>query len=344
MNERPAFDPVRTHAVLRFAFGVTLAFVVSELMGWIPTFLAPVLTAVVLINVPVRPPPKLALGLILVIAAAALVAVFLSGTLRGAPVILFGATALVVFRALHAIAEGRSPVAPLLLLICVTAIPVVGLQSQAIAGSFAYSLVRAMCVAMFVAWIAHLIWPRVAPRAAAKAAPLSRDVALKSALLGTAVLAPLMLVYLMFGLTDALPVVIATVLIVANLDFRRGRMQALALVTANVAGGIASLGLYLLLSIHPSIVTLTLVILVTTLVFGWRITAGDPMAPVMLVAFNAALIVFSSSLLTDEGTLGLGVTRLTQFVIAGAFAVGMMVLLWPAPARLDLPAQTPRSA
>ena len=31
MNDRPAFDPVRTHAVLRFAFGVTFAFILSEL-------------------------------------------------------------------------------------------------------------------------------------------------------------------------------------------------------------------------------------------------------------------------------------------------------------------------
>jgi len=59
------------------------------------------------------------------------------------------------------------------------------------------------------------------------------------------------------------------------------------------------------------------------------------MAAVMLVAFNTTLIVFSSSLLSDNGTFSIWVTRLTQFLIAGAFAIGMMALLWP---RNDKPA------
>ena len=325
-----SLDAARTHAVLRFAFGVTFAFVVSELLQWIPTFLAPVLVAVVLVNVPVRPPLKVAVGLIVIVAAAALIALLLCAALRGAPAILFGATALVVFRALHAIAQGRPRIGPILLLICVTAIPVVALESQSVASSFAYALVRAMCFAIVVVWIAYLLWPRVTPpRPAGSAVPLSRDVALRSALLGTAILTPLMLVYLMFGLANALPVLVATAMIVANLDFHRGRKQAVALVIGNVAGGIASLVLFLLLVVHPSVVTLTLLMLVAALAFGWRITAGDPMAAVVLVAFNATLIVFSSSLLSDQGTFAIWVTRLTQFLIAGAFAIGMMALLWP---------------
>lgn len=325
-----SLDAARTHAVLRLAFGVTLAFVVSELLQWIPTFLAPVLVVVVLANIPVRPPPKVALGLIVIVAAAALVALLLCAVLRGAPVILFGASALVVFLAMYAIAQGRPRIGPMLLLICVTAIPVVALESQSAASSFAFALVRSMCIAIVVAWIAHLFWPRVTPpRPADAAIPLSGDEVLRSAMLGTAVLTPLMLVHLMFGLANALPVLIATVMIVANLDIHRGRKQAVALVIANFAGGIASLVLFLLLVLYPSLVTLTLLLLVASLAFAWRITAADPMASVVVVAFNATLIVFSSSLLSDQGTFDIWLTRLTQFFIAGAFAIGMMALLWP---------------
>jgi hypothetical protein len=231
----------------------------------------------------------------------------------------------------------------MLLLICVTAIPVVALESQSAASSFAFALVRSMCFAIVIVWIAHLLWPRVTPpRPAYKAIPLSRDGALKSALLGTAVLTPLILVHLMFGLADALPVLIATVMIVVNLDLHRGRRQAVALVIANFAGGIASLVLFLLLVLHPSLVTLTLLMLLASLAFAWRITAADPMAAVVLVAFNATLIVFSSSLLSDQGTFDIWLTRLTQFFIAGAFAIGMMALLWP---RIGQPApQAPISS
>jgi DUF2955 family protein len=330
-TRRTAPDIARTHATLRFAFGVTLALIVCELLQWVPTFLGPVLTGVLLVNVPVRPPPKVAVGFIVIIAAAALIAVFLSNALLRSPPVLFGAAALVVFRSLYVIAAGRSPIAPLLLLICVTTIPVVALQSPEIAGSFAYALVRAACLAVFVTWISHLLWPRVhPPRPPAKVEPLPPDARLKSALLGTAMLTPLMLLYLMFGITDALPVLVATTMIVVNLDFRRGRMQALALIAGNIAGGIVALVFIVLLAMQSSLVSLTLLTALLALAYGWRISAGDPLAPVVLVACNATLIVFTSSLLSDTGTLSVWVTRLTQFVVAGAFSIGMMALLWPA--------------
>lgn len=329
-SRQAAPDPARTHAALRFAFGVTVALVASELMQWVPTFLAPVLVAVLLVNVPVRPPLKLAVALVAIVAATALIALFLSIALLRSPPILFGVAAVVVFRTLYAIAEGRPRVAALFMLICVTTLPVVALESSSAAGTFAYALVRATCVAIVVAWISHLLWPRVRPpRSAARAAPLPPGLRLKSALLGTAVLTPLMLLYLMFGLAHALPVLVATTMIVMNLDLARGRMQALALVAGNVGGGIVALVLFLLLAMQSSIISLTLLTALTALAFGWRISAGDAMASVVLVACNATLIVLSSSLVSDQGTFSVWVTRLAQFVIAGAFAVGMMALTWP---------------
>lgn len=337
-------DPERAHATLRFAFGVAVALVVAELMQWTPTFLVPVLTAVVLVNVPVRPPLKVAVGLIAIMAAAALIALLLSTALLRSPPILFGVAAVVVFRALYAIAEGRSPVAPLLLLICVTTIPVVALESPSAAGAFAYALVRATGFALLVVWTSYLIWPRVRPPPpAAPVTPLPTDLKLKSALLGTVVLVPLMLLHLMFGLANSLPVLVATVMIVVNLDFHRGRKQAIALVAGNVGGGIVALVLYLLFAMQPSIVSLALLAALMALAFGWRISAGGPMAPVLLVACNSTLIVLTSSLMADQGTFAVWMTRLSQFVLAGAFAIGMMTLLWPVREPATLQPATPTS-
>jgi hypothetical protein len=323
-------DPVRAHATLRFGFGVTVALVVSELLQWVPTFLAPVLVGVLLANVPIRPPLKIAVGLLLIVSLSALVAILLSNALLRSPLILFGVAALVVFRTLYAITAGKSRVAALFLLICVTAIPVVALESPDVAGAFAFSLVRATCLAIVIVWTSYLFWSRVPPpRPAATIAALPAESRLRSALLGTAVLTPLMLLYLLFGLADALPVLVATTMIVMNLDFRGGRMQAVALVAGNVAGGIVALVVFVMLAVEPSLIALTLLTALTALVYGWRISAADRLAPVVLVACNATLIVLTSSLMSDEGTFGVWVTRMTQFVIAGAFAIGMMTLLWP---------------
>lgn len=91
-------DPARTHATLRFAFGVTVALIACELMQWVTTFLGPVLTAVLPVNIPVRPPLKVAVGLIAIMAASALAAMVLSTALLPSPPILFGVAAVVVFR------------------------------------------------------------------------------------------------------------------------------------------------------------------------------------------------------------------------------------------------------
>jgi len=323
-------DTPHTHAVLRFAFGVTLAFVVAELMKWNPPFLAPVLTCVLLANIPVRPPLKVALGFSLVIGASAFLGLMLGYAFRGAPHILFGVCALIVFRALYSLARGASRLGPLFIIICTAAVPVVGLQSLVAAERFAEVFAKGALLAVFMTWIAWLVFPKaLPPRAAAKTAPLSPEVALQAALLGTAILAPLMLAYLMFGLTSAMPALVGTVMIVATLDFQLGQKQAILRVVANIAGGISSVIALVLLAIHPSLAAFALIVLASGLLFGMRISHGDSLAQLLVVACNGYLIVFGTSLHSDSGTFDVWLTRVTYFFLAGVFTVGMMVLIWP---------------
>jgi len=329
-------DSAHTHAVLRFAFGVTLAFVVAELMEWIPPYLSPVLTCVVLANFPVRPPLKVALGFGLVVGASAFLALFVSYALRGAPHILFGLSALIVFHALHALAKGASKIGPLFIIICITAIPVVAMQSFAAAEHFAVAFASGACFAMFMAWTSWLFFPKAAPsRPAPNATPLPPTLAIRSALLGTAILAPLMLAYLMLGLYTALPVMIGTVMIVATLDFHLGRKQAVIRVLANFAGGVSSVVVLVLLAIHPTFTTFTMLVLASALLFGLRISHGDPLAQVLIVACNGYLIVFGTSVHSDAGTMSVWLTRVGYFFLAGLFTIGMMALIWPRSPNLE---------
>ena len=323
-------DSAHAQTVLRFAFGVTLAFVVAELMEWKPPFLSAVLTCVVLANIPVRPPIKVALGFSLVIGASAFFGLFLSMALRGAPHILFGLSTLIVFLALHALAKGTPKLAPLFIIICTTAIPVVGMQSLAAAQHFAVAFASGACFAIFMAWVSWLFFPKAQPpRAPPKASPFPPAIAFRFALLGTAILAPLMLAYLMMGLYTALPVMIGTVMIVTTLDFHLGRKQAVLRVVANFAGGVSSVIVLVLLAIHPTLATFTLCVLASALLFGLRISHGDPMAQLLLVACNGYLIVFGTALHSDSGTFDVWVTRVGYFFLAGLFTIGMMALIWP---------------
>jgi hypothetical protein len=223
---------------------------------------------------------------------------------------------------------GGSPLPPLLMLICLATIPVVTMIAPAYANLLPLALIRGIVVALLVIALMHVLWPAVVPPAPAPAPPPRMASTLTLALLATAVILPLMLVYLLFGLADVLPVMIASVMLVANFDPRRGRMHALAMIVGNCIGGALGMGLHAVLTTLPTLWFLAGLLFVVTLGFGARIAAGGPSVPVMVLACNAMLIIFGSSIASGPGSLSLWLSRLFQFTLAGAFAVGMMELAW----------------
>ncbi|WP_146908667.1 DUF2955 domain-containing protein [Arenimonas daejeonensis] len=80
-----AQDVAQLHATLRFATAVAVAFVLGEFAQWTPPFMAAVLVSAVLGNLPMRPPLKLGVVLVLVMAVAASYAFLIAVYLRGTP-------------------------------------------------------------------------------------------------------------------------------------------------------------------------------------------------------------------------------------------------------------------
>jgi hypothetical protein len=320
----------RLHATLRFAVGVTAAFVVCELLQWAPTFLAPVLTVVLLANLPIRPTLKIGLVLVLTMAAASLSVFAMASLFRGTPIVLFGLIALSMLLAFHSLVSGRQALPFIFLLLCLTTIPVVVMVAPAQAGTLPRSLILGIAIALVTIWLVYLPWPRRPPPKPVPAAATGPHAATPEAraLLSTAVMLPVMLVYLLFGLADVLPVLVGTMILVVNFDLAGGRMQAWARIVANFAGGLIGLLLHAVLLTTPSLTFLALLLFPVLLGFGQRIIAGGPAAQVAVIGCNAMLIIFSSAIASGPSSLSLWLVRLFQFSLAGAFAVGMMHLLW----------------
>ena len=323
----------RLHTILRFAAGTTGALVVCEAMGWYPSFLAPLLAGVLLANLPVAPPFKLGFGLILIQAAGAYGAYILTSLLHQTPVVLFGAIALILLLCFANLARGRGFLPILLVLIAFSTIPVVTMVAPQQAGALPLAFTRGMAVAVCAVWLAHAALPKIRPSPAPSSA--AHDYPVARALTGIAIVMPLMLLYLMYGITDALPVLITTVVLVINFDPKRGAMQGLAMMLGNFVGGIVALTSQALLQVAPSLIGLTLITFLVALLFAARIERGGPQSAVALVTFNQAIVLFSLSLIPGGSNSGLWITRLVQFGIACTFAVGMMSLLFPRLERLD---------
>ena len=339
-------DPIalaRRDAVLRFAVGMALAFVIAEAMGWFPTFLAPVLLAVLLTSLPNAPPLKVGVVLVAVMAAAAAVAFVLPALLRGTPWVLFGVVSLIVLLAFAAMANQRVKLPATLLLLCISVIPVLVMVAPAQAGFMPVAMIRAMAVAMLILWLMYALWPRVVPRPAPPAsAPLESPV--KMALTGTAIVLPMMLVYLMFGLSDALPVLVTVVLLVVNFDLQRGAMQGLAMMIGNLIGGLTAVVVFMMLGIAPSLVVLALLTFLVSTAFALRIEKGGPAGAVAVLMSNSFMIILSSAIASGPANSGILLTRLFQFALACAFAIGMMSLVWGKKTRPTPSGQAARSA
>ena len=326
-----ALIEARRQATLRFAAGVTAAFVLCEAQQWIPSFLGPLFTVALLANLPVRPPLKMSLGLVITMTLAAFFAYALAALFRGTPTVLFGTLALTMFLGFHAIASGRPSLPFILLLICVATIPVIVMIAPAQAEAFPKAMIRGMAVAVLMIGIVYLPWPHApvpAPAPAPEAGP-SATAPMVQALLSTAVVMPLMLVYLMLGLADALPVIITTILLVITFDVQRGRQQAMAMILGNLVGGLLGLILHTVLLVVPNLWTLGALLFVVLLGFGQRIFSGGPTAPVAVITCNSMLIILSLTIVSEGASLSVWLTRLFQFTLAGAFAVGMMSLISP---------------
>ena len=318
----------RLHTVLRFAVGTALAFVLCEAMGWYPTFLAALLTATLIANLPVALSPKAGLALILVQGLASYAAFGLASVLGQTPFIYFCAGSLIVFLCFVTLAHGRAFLPSLLILIAFGTIPIVTMVAPQQAGALPLAFTRAMLIAVGMVWLVQALWPEMAT--ASPAAQAERPVSpLALAVAGSAIVLPLMLIYLMYGITDALPVLITTIILVTTFDLTRGAAQGMAMVVANLIGGVVAIAAFMLLQVAPNLVTLGLIGLLVGIVFGSRVASGGPAAGVAAITFNQATVMFSLSLAPGGAAPGLWMTRVLQFSLAGAFAVAMLVLVMP---------------
>ena len=322
-----ATDMARLHFVLRFSFGTTAAFIACELMGWQPSALAPVLTAVLLANLPVSPPPKVGLALVIVMGLSAWFAFFLTTLLNQVPHLLFAIIGLVLFLIFAGLAQAKAQLPLTLLLMCITVVPVITLTVSEYAGIFPGLLVKSMALAVVFTWLAYAIWPCPSPKSPDPPAPPS-EAPVASALIATSILLPLMLIYLLYGWTDAIPVLLTTALIVAKMEEERSAASAWAKLLGNFLGGFIAVAAFYLLAIAPSLAALALITFLIGFGFALQIVKGGVRGGNALIAYNATMVILGLALLKGPENAGTWQARVIQFSIACTFAVGMMALLW----------------
>jgi len=345
---KAAMHPMAARRILRLATGTALSLWFSQAVNWPMSFIAPVLTMFIL-ALPL-PPPKLKQGIVFVIALivpliAAMSLLPLLMHARWAGILL---VALALYYSFYFTAKGGSAVVGTFMTVGLTVTITVGSVNSA----FMFPLIKAMAicavVGMVFVWIAHALLPDP-PRDATSSpqrppAPPkpSLSEARWNALRSLIIVFPLALSFLFMSGSPAYTVVmIKTAAMGQQATADHSREMGRSLLESTLWGGLGAMIGWMLMSMWPSLIFYTLLILLAGLLFGRGIFQGPAVGArfsMWSYAFLTMLVILAPALLDGQSSAGAGAamwTRLFLFILIavyGTTAVAVFDALFPGKA------------
>jgi hypothetical protein len=270
-------ESLRGLRVYRYAVGSALAMAVAMAINWQLSYLAPVLALSFLGTPTPRPTLREGLGFVAVIGVACLVGLELARHLLPYPEVYLPFVGLVLFRLFHAKESGASALLITWMIIALLVIPLLAMQAMEVAVQVARGIVFGSAVTLGVVWLTYGIFPdppglHVAGSAAKPGGPQSSPrERLRNAVLSTAVVWPMLVVFYVFQWSGALLVLVFVALLAMQPAFAKNFKAGGAMVIGNAIGGAAAIVLYELLTIVPLFGFLVLLTLLAALGFGRQV-------------------------------------------------------------------------
>ncbi|UCD23757.1 MAG: DUF2955 domain-containing protein [Gemmatimonadota bacterium] len=319
----------RTVRTFRYAGGSTLAVALAMGIDWQLSFLAPILALSFLGTPAPRPAPKLMVTFIVIVAAASLFGVTVSALLLPYPIVFLLVEGLLLFLLFYHLARGAPALLVTWLMIALTVIPVMALQSMELAIAIAKGLVVGAAGALAIVWITHVLLPdpitdvasaTTAPNGKERSAQPTRHECATRAWLNTVVVFPVVALYLMTGLTSVL-ILVMIALLSMQPDVSTGYKAGIALIVGNLMGGIAAIVMYELLVMVPEYAYLILLTFLAALFFGGQLFSDKPKAPLFGMAYSTMLLVVLSTTSSFGDADAKAWTRVAQITIAVVYLV-----------------------
>lgn len=333
----PARLDVASTRILRLALGTALSLWVSQAVGWSISFIAPIITMLLLAMPLSRPQPKFFLLVIVALTVSVYGSFLFLPLLLHQELVGLLLLSLALFHAFYFAARGGNPVVATLVTVGFALTVAVGTVSVDALLGVASGLVIGATVGAAVALVSHLLIPdRVleppakAPAGDSPAAPSGVDLARArhSAMRSLAVVLPILLWFLLSGASAAnMAVMIKVSAMGQEVSQQSTRNAAKSLLFSTFAGGLAAVIAWQILSIWPSLTVYTLLVALAGLFFGQRIFVGRGLheyAATWTYAFLTMIAVLAPAVLDSDFGSAAGARfydRLFMFGWATLYAV-----------------------
>lgn len=315
-----------SQCALRYAVGVALSVAIAYGVGWPLSWLATILTAAFLGNRAPRPSLKASLAILAAIVLIFGVGLFVTLHFYHYPLVFSLMISTGLYLNFYLAARGGSQLIVLLCTLAMLLIPLMGGTQPALALMVTEGFLVSAVVALFCTQLAHTLVP--GGTVASLAQVHSEAHPSQSAWLSTAVILPVVLVCLAFDMTGAVLPLIMIATLSQKPDFSTGAKGGLALIAANLGGGLAAVLFYQLLRISPTYPFLVLGLFAMALLFGQRIFSSRPTAPLYASAFSTVLILIGSGTSEFGGDTGAAFyKRVLLIALAVCYVVGSLSLL-----------------
>jgi hypothetical protein len=335
--------------ILRLAFGTALSLWISQAVGWTISYIAPIITLVLLAMPIPRPKPKF----FVVVVLAMTLSIF--GSFVFLPMLLHQKLVgllllcLALFHAFYVAAKGGPAVVSTLITIGLALTVAVGSVSVDALIAVAQGLFIGASAGAAVAILSHAVLPdREQPaaqiesadgHAATAAPPVDLAVARRNAFRSLTVVFPILFWFLLSAASASnMAVMIKVAAMGQEVSHMGARKAARSLIASTVVGGFAATLAWQVLSIWPSLTMYVLLIALAGLVFGRRIFEGDGPAAdadTWQYAYLTMIVVLAPSVMdsnfgssADAAFYG----RLMMFAWATLYAVVAVYVfdaLWP---------------
>ncbi|APD06927.1 hypothetical protein UJ101_01408 [Flavobacteriaceae bacterium UJ101] len=313
-------DLKESKSILRCVLGVCFALIFCTTMDYPGAHMTAIFTLMFL-DVGKQPLGfKKEIGIVIVLYILGFVGVYFGNYLIDYPLVIIPTLGLIIFWSFRSIIIPQ-PIR-LLFLLLVVLIPFISIQANALGDVVLDTLLFNVVIALLIVRLAFFIFPfskkeiiKTNQQEATKL--INYD---KVAFNGLVVVFPIVLLFYVFNSNIAL-LTLVFIIILAFDPFIYQSKKGLALVVANILGGLAGIIVYNILVIAPSYVLYILLIISTAFYFVTNLFSGKKIAPVYKISFNTFFVVMGVISSSDNDAGSTLRERLFQIMLAVFYVV-----------------------